>query len=95
MARRNRYREMEYKMTWVLIADAAVFVLYLLFAGFGVIAMKVITAIVALLASLLCVGFLYMSGELLKRRSLWMSTGFAAIFLCTLFSLILNFPSPA
>ena len=95
MAKRNRYRIMEYNMTRVLIADAVVFLLYLLFAGFGVIVMKVITAIVAILASLLCPGFLYLSQELLRKRSLWMSTGFAAILLCTLVSLIVNFPSPA
>lgn len=95
MAKRNRYRIMEYNMTRILIADAAIFVLYLLFAGLGVIVLKVITAIVAIIASGLCLGFLYLSQELLRKRSLWMTTGFAAVLLCTLVSLIVNFPSPA
>ncbi len=95
MAKRNRYRDLEQKMTLLIFADAAIFVLYLLFAGLGVIAMKVITAIIALLGSALMLGFLYMNGEILKKRSLWMSAAFAAIFLCTLVSLITNFPSPA
>ena len=94
MARRsrNRYREFEKKATMIVLADLAVFLLYLLFAGLGVIAMKVITAIIAIIGSLLALGFLFMSGELLKKRSLWMSTAFAAIFLCTVVSLICNFP---
>ncbi len=92
MAKRNRYRELEYNMTRVLIADAAVFVLYMLFAALDVTALKVITAIIALLVSLLCLGYLYMTNELRRRRSLWMVTGAAAVLLCTLVSLILNWP---
>lgn len=94
MARRsrNRYREFEKKATMIVLADLAVFLLYLLFAGLCVIAMKVITAIIAIIGSLLALGFLFMSGELLKKRSLWMSAAFAAIFLCTVVSLICNFP---
>ncbi len=95
MARNKRFLEFEKKMTQVLLADAAVFVLYLIFSATGVIPLKVITAIVAILASLLCLGYLYMSGELRRRRSLWMSAASAAIFLCTVVSLICNFPSPA
>lgn len=94
MAKRNRYRELEKKVTLMIAADVAVFVLYLLVAGAGVIALKVITAIVAIIASLLALGFLFMSGELLKKRSLWMSVAFASVLLCTIVSLICNFPAP-
>ena len=93
MARRNRYREFEKKTTLLILADLAVFLLYLLFAGLGVIAMKVITAIIIIIGSLLAIGFLFMSGELLKKRSLWISAAFAGIFLCTVVSLIFNFPA--
>ena len=93
--RRNRYKEMERYMTYILIGDAALFVIYLLAAGFGVIWLKAITAIFAILVSGLCLGYLYLSQELLRRRSLWMSAGAAAVLLCVLFSLILNFPCPA
>ena len=94
MAKRNRYRELEKKVTLMIAADVAVFVLYLLVAGAGVVALKVITAIVAIIASLLALGFLFMSGELLKKRSLWMSVAFASVLLCTIVSLICNFPAP-
>ena len=94
MAKRNRYRELEKKVTLMIAADVAVFVLYLLVAGAGVIALKVITAIVAIIASLLALGFRFMSGELLKKRSLWMSVAFASVLLCTIVSLICNVPGP-
>lgn len=95
MAKRKRYKELEQLLTKVLIGDAVVFVLYLLFAGTGVTALKVITAIIAILASGLCLAFLYMTGEIKKRRSRWMVMGFGAIVACLLVSLILNYPSPA
>jgi len=95
MARRNRYRELEYQLTRVLIADAAVFVLYLLFAGLGVGFLKWLLAIVAIVGSGLFAGLLYLNGEWRKRRSQWMFLGFAAIAVCTLVSLICNFPAPA
>ncbi|MBQ9167679.1 MAG: hypothetical protein IJX67_04635 [Oscillospiraceae bacterium] len=90
----NRYKDMELKLTAALIADAVIFILYLLFAGLGIIWLKVITAILAILVSGLCLALLYFSGELLRQRSLWMSVGFGAVVICLLFSLILNYPSP-
>lgn len=90
----NRYKEMERYMTYALIADAIIYVIYLIAAATGTIWLKVITAIIAFLISGLCLGYLYMSKELLKPRSLWMTTGAAAVLLCTLFSLILNYPAP-
>lgn len=79
-------------MTLLLIASALDFVLYLVFAGAGIVWLKVITAIFAILMPVLCLGFLYMSKELLKQRSLWMSVGFAGIFISTAVSLITRFP---
>lgn len=95
MAKRNRYKQMEELLTKVLLADAAVFVLYLIFAGNGVTALKWLTAIVAILASGLCLAFLYMNGEMKKRRSRWMVMGFGAVLICLLVSLLVNYPSPA
>lgn len=94
MAKRNRFSELEGKMTRILLVNTAVFVMYLIFSGFGIIPMKVISAIVSIMVSLLCLGYLYMSGEMRKRRSLWMMTAAAGLFLCTVVSLICNFPSP-
>ena len=95
MAKRNRYREMESLMTKVILADLLVFVFYLVCAGNGWTVFKVITAIISIFGSLLCLGWLYMTGEFPRRRSLWMITAFACIALCVLVSLLLNFPCPA
>lgn len=95
MANRMRYKQLDQLLTRVLIADTAVFVLYLIFAGFGLTALKVITVIIALLVSALSLAYLYMLGEFKKARSRWLVMGFGAIILCTVVSVILNYPSPA
>ena len=95
MAKRNRYREMESLMTKVIVGDALIFVLYLLFAGLGLTVVKVAAAIIAILGSLLGLGWLVITGEFSRRRSLWMVTGFIAIVLCVLVSLLLGYPGPA
>ena len=94
MAKRSRYKQLEEMMTRILIADVVVFALFALFAGLGVVAMKVICAIVTTIVSGMCLAFLYMTGELRKRRSLWMVVGFASVLICLLVSLICNYPSP-
>ena len=97
MARRsrNRYREMENMMTKVILVDILVFILYLICANMGWIVLKVITAIIAIFGSLLCVGWLYLTGEFTRRRSLWMVTAFICIVICVLVSLLLGYPVPA
>lgn len=92
--RRNRFRQFESLMTKILVADALVFILFLIFSGFDVVSMKVITAIISILGSGLALGYLYLNGEFKKRRSLWMVLGFAAILVCLLFSLVLGYPGP-
>ena len=92
--RNNRYKEMEQYMTYALIADAVLFVLYLICAGSGIIWLKVILAILAITLSGLCLACLYLSRELLRQRSLWMTVCAGAVAICILVSLILNFPSP-
>ena len=90
----NKYKEMEFIFTVALIADAVLFVIYLIAAGFGVSWLKILTAVVAILLSAGCLVLLYFSGELLKKRSLWLSVGFVAVLVCLVFSLVLNYPSP-
>ena len=89
----NRYKQMERYMTIALCIDNAAFILYMLFAGLGITWLKVIFAIVCLALSAYLLWLLYASRELLRQRSLWITTGAAAIAVCLLFSLILNFPS--
>ena len=95
MAKRNRYRELESLMTKIIIADTFIFVLYLIFAAKDLVALKVTCAIIAMVASLLSTGWLYLTGEFKRRRSLWLITGFIGIALCLLVSLLLGFPGPS
>lgn len=95
MARRKRYKEIEQLLTAILIADVVIFALYLLFAGLGVTAMKVLTAIIAIVISGLSLAFLHMCGEFRKRRSRWLVLGYACTVICLVVSLVLNYPSPA
>lgn len=92
MAKRNRYRQMEQQMTRVLMLDLALFLFYLLFAGLGVTWLKVILSICVVLISAACLAYLYLTQELLRRRSLWMISAAGAIVVCLIFSLILRFP---
>lgn len=91
----NRYKQMERSTTLVLIADLLLFIFYLVSAANGITWLKIILFILTFFLSLLCLLFLYYAGELLRQRSLWMTTGFAAIAVCILLSLILNYPSPS
>ncbi len=91
---RNRYREMEKLMTKIILGDALMFILYLVCAGLGWSVLKVITAIIAIFGSLLCVGWLYLTGEFTRRRSLWMVTAFICIVICIVVSLLLGYPCP-
>lgn len=92
MSKRNRYKEMEKKMTGALIGDAALFLVYLIAAGAAILWLKIVAAIIVILLSIAGLVFLYLTQELLKQRSLWLSSGFFSIFMCVLASLILAFP---
>ena len=94
MASRKRYKELEQMMARILAADVVMFALFTLFAALGVVALKVVCAIVTIIVSGLCLAFLYLTGELKKRRSLWMVVGFVGVLVCLLMSLICNYPSP-
>ena len=92
--RNNRYLQFERYMTVVLGIALLIFIIFLISSGTGTLWLKVTTAIMNILLTILCLAYMYLTGELLRRRSLWMSTIAAAILICTLFSLILQFPSP-
>ena len=95
MAIRRRYKDIERFLTMVLLADAGVFVLYMVFAGIGLTVLKVICTVLCILASIACLALLYMTGEMKKARSRWLVLGFGCIVVCLLVSLVLNYPSPA
>ena len=85
---------MENLMTKIILGDVLVFAFYLSCAGMGWSVFKVITAIIAIFGSLLCLGWLFITGEFPRRRSLWMVTFFVVVVLCVVLSLILNYPCP-
>ena len=93
MAKRtNRYRQFDFIMTRVVIADVFIFLLYMLSAATGIGFLKGLCALVAILGSAACLGYLYLSQEWLKKRSLWLTMSFGAIFLLTIVSLICKVP---
>lgn len=95
MAKRNRYRQMESTMTKIILADVLIFVLYLVCSGYDWHIFKMITAIIAIIGSVLCLLWLYLTGEFGRRRSLWMVTLFVSIVICIAVSLLLGYPCPA
>ena len=90
----NKYKLFERFMTIALCADAVAFVLYMIFAGLGIVWLKVILTLVCFALSAFILWLLYTSKELWRQRSLWITAGAAAIAFCLFMSLVLNFPSP-
>ena len=91
---KSRYKQMEKYMTYAILGDLLFFILFWASAGAGIVWAKVITAIVTILVSILCLLYLFLTKELLRPRSLWMTAASGAILICLLFALILNVPSP-
>ena len=91
---KTRYKKMETIMTAILCLDAVVFVAYLVFAGIGMVGLKVTAAVLCLLISVAVLYFLFMTRELLRRRSIWMTVAALCVIVCVLASLILHFPAP-
>ena len=96
MDRKNRsFARLENKMTLAIIAASILFLIFLFVSGYGVAWLKIICAIFSILIPALCLGYLYLTLEWRKLRSRWMVAACLALFLCTIVSLILHFPSPA
>ena len=92
---KSRYKKMETVMTAVLSLDAFIFIAYLMFAGIGMVGIKVGAAILCIVISAAVLCFLFMSRELLRKRSLWMTLAAACIIVCLLVSLLVRYPAPA
>ena len=90
-----RYKKMEFYMTIALCVDVAIFIAYLFLAGAGAMAMKIVCAIACFGISGVVLYQLFMSRELLRKRSIWMTLAAVCIIICILVSLILKFPAPA
>ena len=92
--RRNKFRQLERSLTMVIFADLVLFLLTLATGGVGYGWLKVIFGILTVLISGLGCAFLVLVNEHKRRRSWWMLSAFGSMFLCTLVSLITNFPRP-
>lgn len=91
---RGRYKQLEQFLTLLLLLNLVIFAVYLLCAGFGILVLKIIAAIAAVLVAAFCLWMLHSSKELLRARSLWLTCAFSSIFLLTIVSLICNYPAP-
>ena len=91
----KQYKQLETFLTAVLILDAVLFLIYLFSAGLGIVWLKVLCTICTLLISGGILYILYITKELLRPRSFWITVGAGAIVVCLLFSLLLHFPCPA
>ena len=92
--RRNRYNQLQQIISLALIGAFLLFIFYLIAAGNEIIWLKVVLSILIFIVCLATIAYLYMTKELLRPRSIWMTLAAAAIVLCLLLSLILHFPSP-
>ena len=92
--RKNSYRNLERILIAAASVDAILFVVFLISAGNGTVWLKITSAIIAIVLSVLAIGFMILIGEARRPRSLWLSVSFAAIAFCIIISLICNFPSP-
>ncbi len=95
MARKNkRYQETMRNLTILLAANTVVFILYVLVAFYGILWLKAITSIFAILLSVLCLFYLYLIRSLFRRRGFGLSAGYSGIVLLTILSLLTGFPNP-
>ena len=92
--RKISYKQLEFYLTIAVIADAALFFIYMICAGTGVTWAKAFLAILCLILSVAALAVLYIRKELLRPRSLWVTMAAGAVLILLLFSLVLNFPSP-
>ena len=90
----DRYKQMERYLTTAILLDTLLFVLFLIYSWSGVLWVRVTTAVLTLLISSGVVYLLYLNKELLRRRSLWMTTACISIIACVVFSLLLGYPCP-
>ena len=88
----NDYKDLDKYMTYTLIGTGIAFVLYLLFALLGIVWLKVVLSILIFLVCAGVLTVLYLSGEISKRRSRWMTLGAACTAWCLFVSLITGCP---
>ncbi len=88
----DRYKELDRYMTYALSVTGILFFLYLLFALLGVIWLKVLLSIFIFLLCAAVLSVLYLTQELKRLRSRWMTLGAACTAITLLVSLITGCP---
>ena len=89
-----RFRQLESLLTMILYVDIAVFLAYLITAALGLVVVKIVLAVIAILVAGCCHWMLDCAKELFKPRGLWLTCAFFSVILCIAVSLIFNFPAP-
>jgi hypothetical protein len=92
--KRPGFRQLESLLALILYVDLGLFVVYLITAATGVVVLKIIFAVAAMLIALGCEWMLYCAKELFRPRGLWLTCAFFSVILCTAVSLICNYPAP-
>lgn len=92
--RRNKYNQLQQVITLGLLGALALFIFYWIAAGNEIVWLKTVLSVLIFVICAACLGFLFITQELLRPRSIWMTLGAAAIALCLLLSLLLHFPCP-
>ena len=93
-SKRKNFKSIEKDMTKIILADLLLFLAVLVLSAQGIGWLKIIVGIVVLILSALGDLFLVLINEHTRSRSRWMLTAYAAIFLCTLVSLLTGSPAP-
>ena len=87
-----RFRQLESLLTLILYVEIGLFLAYLITAALGLVVVKIILAVLAILIAVFCEWMLYCAKELLKPRGLWLTCAFFSVIVCTAVSLICNCP---
>lgn len=90
----RRYRKLEQAVTWALSAESILFLLYLGCNRFGATWLSTVLAVVMAAGAVLGLVYLYLTRELTRPRSRWMTGGFGAVLLCLALSSFLHFSVP-
>ena len=89
----SNYQKLERFLTLLLMIDFIIFLLFFISTIAGGIVLRVISILLLALIGPYGLWMLYSSKELFTQRSLWLTCGFCGILICTIVSLICNYPS--
>lgn len=92
--RKNTYKDLQQILSLALIGAFVLFIFYLIASGNEIIWLKAVLSVLIFLICLASLAFLFITQELLRPRSMWMTLAAGGITICLLFSLIFHFPCP-